>query len=316
MRWEGEVKHAELTPVRVWSKRDEGNFGGRSLFDEDNFLSHHGIPGMKWGVRTKEYVKKGYDTLKRRMAIQKMQRKAEAKAHYNEGYERGKRVAANTYFIKNKVQKVLDKKAEQKKERFTDKMVDKAFNKVLEKTGVEDSVRQYARQFGLEQHVDTGLNKARDMLKNLKDNQIDNLLDFMRTDKGKDLLQKAATFIGKGAYKVASVGELVAPYARKGLSYAGQAVKSGLKTGLKATGRGVVNTFKSGYKWARTGTVPISVQRMRNASRFISKYGRRASEYGQKAYDAAKVGMRSANTGLRAANNSLNDLLSRRLRRR
>ena len=296
MRWEGEVKHAELTPVRVWSKRDEGNFGGRSLFDEDNSLSHHGIPGMKWGVRTKEYVKKGYDTLKRRMAIQKMQRKAEAKAHYNEGYERGKRVAANTYFIKNKVQKVLDKKAEQNKERFTDKMVDKAFDKVLDKTGVGDTVKQYARQFGLEQYADMGLDKARDMLKRLKDGQIDRVYDFMWSDNGKDLLQKAATFIGKGAYKVASVGELAAPYARKGLSYAGQAAKSG----LKAAGRGVINAIKSGHRQPHTGN---------NTAHLIF-------EYGKKAFNAAQTGMRSANAGARAANNSLNDLLSRRLRRR
>ena len=194
MRWNSGVKHADLTPAQTWSVKDDGNFGGRSILTPDkNELTHFGIPGMKWGVRTKEYVKTGYNTLKRRQAILKMQRKAKAKAeaqaNFNEGYRRGQRFASNTNLIKNKVNKILKKKEEQNKERLSDRAVDKGTDLLLKKTSLGKTVKEY----GLDSYIPL----AKSFLKSRKDQGLDSLYDYMKTEDGQRKLQNVVTFLTK-----------------------------------------------------------------------------------------------------------------------
>lgn len=196
MRWESEVKFAELTPAQTWSKRDEGNFGGRSLLTQDqNGLSHYGIPGMRWGIKTKEYVKKGYNTIARRQAILKQKRKAEAKAQMEEGYRRGQRVAANTHFIKNRVNPILARKQELEhpKERLSDRAVDKVTDFALKKTGLDKEIKKNG--------LDAYLPMAKDFLKQMKDNKIDSIYYDLKTMAGQMRAQKFATFMTNGVYR-------------------------------------------------------------------------------------------------------------------
>ena len=300
MRWKSEVQNAELTPARTWSKRDEGNFGGRSLLTPDqNTLSHHGVPGMHWGVTTKEYVKKGYDTLKRRQAILKQKRQAEAKAQYEEGYRRGQRVASNTYFIKERVAAIMKKKKRQEEGSLSDRAVNKAVDYALKKTKLDKTAKQY----GLDQYIP----QAKDFLKNKKDEKLDDLYEYLQTENGQKKLTQFANFMGRGVSAFVSAGYSVARVARKGGQIARQVVKTGVKSAAKIAGSSV----KSGYKWLRignpTGAQKIK-QKVRTGEKFISKLGNASANTLQK-------GAQRAHSGARNAQKQLDQLLAKRRRR-
>lgn len=237
MRWESEVKHAELTPVRTWSKRDEGNFGGYSLLTPDqNTLSHHGVPGMKWGVTTKEYIKKGYNTLKRRQAILKQKRKAEAKAQFEEGYHRGQRVASNTHFIKDRVNDVLRRK-EGPKERLSDRAVDKGVDYALKKTGLDKTVKKY----GLDHYIPM----AKDFLKNKKDEKIEEFYESLGTEEGQERLQKFANFMARGTSLLLQGGSGVKRLASEG----GRLVRNAVGAKARSVAQKAKSSLKEGYRW-------------------------------------------------------------------
>ena len=226
MRWNSGVKHAELTPAQIWSVRDDGNFGGRSILTPDkNELTHFGVPGMKWGVRTKEYIKTGYNTLKRRQAILKMQRKAKAKAeaqtNFDEGYKRGQRVASNTNFIRKKVGKVLAIKEAQNKQSLSDRAVDKGTDLLLKKSGLGKTIKDY----GLESFIP----KAKDFLKSKKNQSIDSLYNYAKTKEGQEDIQKAVNYILTGNFK--AVGRAAGYRAKTAGVLAGKAIKTGVKEG-------------------------------------------------------------------------------------
>ena len=193
MRWESEVKHAELTPAQIWRFKADGNFGGHSLLTPDsNTLSHHGVPGMHWGITTKEYVKKGYNTIARRQAILKQKRKAEAKAQFEEGYHRGQRVAANSTLVKRRTDKVLERK-EGPKESLSDKAVSKATDFALKKSGLNKEIKKRG--------LDPFIPKAKDFLKQIKDEKLDSIYEDIQTEEGRVRLQRFATFMTKGVYQ-------------------------------------------------------------------------------------------------------------------
>lgn len=303
MRWKSEVKHAELTPARTWSKKDEGNFGGRSLLTPDlDSLAHYGVPGMRWGVKTKEYVKKGYDTLKRRQAILKMKRKAEAKAQYDEGYRLGQRAALNTHFVQKRVKIALDKKAAQNKQSFTDNAVDKGTDFLLKKSGLGKTIKDYG--------LDTYLPMAKNLLKNLKDKKLEDLYDTLKDEESRDKLVDtlnrflSGRIVRGGARAIYESGRAVRRYAPD----VGRAAGTAAKIGAKVAGAAV----KSGYKWLRTGE-PTGTQKIHNsvkaARQAISKYNRIAT-------NSLNQGSQYVHRGAKSAGRQLDRLLTKRPRRR
>lgn len=248
MRWNSKVEHAELTPAQTWRFKDDGNFGGRSLLTPDsNTLSHHGVPGMHWGIKTKEYVKKGYDTLKRRQAILKMKRKAEAKAQYDEGYNRGQRVASNTYFIKNKVNSVLKKKNEGEKQSFSDRVVDKATDFALKKSGLD----KIAKAYGLDAHIET----AKKFLKDKKDEGIDSIYELFEDEENQKRAQDALNRIltGKVMRSGVKIAESVGSAVRRNAPEIRRTIKRSAALAGKVAGRTALTAAKAGSKWLREG---------------------------------------------------------------
>lgn len=220
MRWESEVKHDKLTPAHTWSKRDEGNFGGRSLLtDQNGTLAHFGVPGMKWGVKTKEYVKTGYNTLARRRAILKQKRKAEVKAQFEEGYHRGQRVAANSTLVKRRADKVLERK-EGPKESLSDRAVSKATDYALKKYGLDKEIKKRG--------LDPFMAMAKDFLKQIKDEKLDSIYEDFQTEEGRVRLQRFATFMTKGVYQ-------------RGHSISQLAQHGGRRAVVKAVGKATLN---------------------------------------------------------------------------
>ena len=303
------MKHAELTPAQTWRLKSDGNFGGRSLLTPDpDTLAHYGVPGMRWGIKTQEYVKKGYNTLKRRQAIQKMKRKAEAKAQYDDGYNRGQRVASNTYFIKKKVAAVLEKKEAKTnpKQSLTDRAVDKGADFLLKKSGLDE----IAKAYGLDAHLET----AKNFLKDQKNKGIDGIYDWLKDgdnqQKAQDILNRILTgrIVGGGLRRLGQAGsDLIdrAPDVRR-------AIGRGAVSAAKAALRGIRSGARSGARWIRDG----GYDRIRNA---INTAGNAANSAGNRilrgAYNVADQLNRSANYAHRHArrgHDALHRMLSRR----
>ena len=265
------------------------------LTPDQDTLSHHGVPGMRWGVTTKEYVKKGYNTLKRRQAILKQKRKAEAKAQYEEGYHRGQRVASNLWFVKDRANAILKKKREQEEGSLSDRAVSKAADYVLKKTKLDKKAKEY----GLDQYIP----KAKDFLKDKKNDLLDNVYEYIQTENGQIRLQKIANLLARGVSVSARAGSEVARAASKGGKIARKAVKSA----AKAAGSGI----KAGYKWLREGD-PSGAEKIhrkvRSGEKVISKYGNAASE-------AFSKSVQSIHRGAKSAHKQMNQLLAKRHRR-
>lgn len=302
MRWESKVKYAELAPAQTWSIRDEGNFGGFSLLTPDaDVLSHHGVPGMHWGITTKEYVKKGYNTIARRQAILKQKRKAEAKAQFEEGYKHGQRVASDTYFIKKKVGGVLARKEAKNKQSFSDRIVDKGTDFVLKKSGLDKMAKEYG--------VDAFLPKAKDFLKEQKDKGLDQIYDMLKDEEGQKKIQEALNYVltGRVTKGVVKATSAVVSSTKRNAPKVGKTIGRG----IKASGKTVLSGVKAGYRYLSTGE-PTGAQRIhdkiRNAEKMISKAGNTAA-------NAISKGAKATHRGARNAQRQLDNLLARRRRR-
>lgn len=300
MRWEGKAKHDKLTPAHTWSKRDEGNFGGRSLLTDQNELIHEGVPGMRWGVITKKYVKKGYNTIARRRAILKQKRKAEAKAQFEEGYHRGQRVASNSYFIKNKVSTVLDRKKREQEGSLSDRAVSKATDFALKKSGVDKQLKKYG--------LDVYIPRAKDFLKQMKDQGLDKIYEDLQTEKGQARLQKYVNFMARGVSKSIGAGQIAARLAGKGGRIARKAIGAGIRSAAKASG----STVKSGYKWLREGN-PSGARRIHDK---VNAFEKTLSKYGNTAANMISKGSQKTHQGAKYAQRQLDRLLTKRPRRR
>lgn len=311
MRWESNVKHAELTPVRTWSKKDEGNFGGRSLLTPySDELTHHGVLGMRWGVQTKEYIKKGYNTLKRRQAILKMKRKAEIKARFQEGYERGQRVAANTHFIKNDVSKILAKKEAPKKQSITDRAVDKGTDFILKKSGLEEMAKAYG--------LDAFIPKAKDFLKARKNDGIGMIYNLLRDPTNQQKLQNAlnsvlTSRIARSAAR--PISEFGSAIRRNAPDISARAIARGVKTAARAVGRGAVSGAKSGYRWLREGGARKVYSSVRSFNNTMSDYGRTLSRAESFVSTQMQRSVRFARQNSKNGYRALKGLLSKRPRR-
>ena len=316
MRRESARRYLAGPSAPVWGAQKEFGYGegpildqkphktNSTLYSSEDELAHYGIPGMKWGVRAKEYVAKGYNTMARRLAINKMKRKAAAKAEaqkqFNEGYQRGQKVASNTYFIKNRVADVLRRKQEKEEGSRSDRAVDKATDYILKKTKLD----QKAKEYGLDAYIPA----AKDFLKDRKNDFIDKIYDDLQTEDGQKRAQKVANFLGRSVSASISVGESAGRLALKGSKAVAKVAKSGVKSTAKFAGKSVA----SGYKWLRTGN-PSGAKRIHNrvraAEQLLSKYGNKASEL-------FTEGAKQVHRGARASHKGLNALLARRYRRR
>lgn len=315
MRRESTRRYLAGPSAPVWGAQKEFGYGEgpildrspkrtcETLYSSDDELAHYGIPGMKWGVRAKEYVAKGYNTMARRLAIKKMQRKAaakeEARRQFEEGYQRGKKVVANSYFIKRRVDDTLRQKREQEEGSASDRAVDKATDWALKKTGLD----KMAKNYGLDAYIPM----AKNFLKSKKDELVDNIIDGLQTEEGQQRLQKVANFLGRGVSASISVGTGIASAAKSGGRIAAKAARSGLKAAARFAGE----STKSGYRRLREGD-PNGAQkiheRMRMAEQLLSKYGNIAA-------DILSESMKQLHKGAHGAHNNLNTLLAKRYRR-
>lgn len=219
MRWENDIDYLPEASAQSWSKRSDGNFGGMPILElnvygrnpirqdisaENESLSHFGIPGMHWGVTTKEYIKKGYNTLARRQAILKRQRQAKAKEeqrrNFEEGYRRGQKKASNTYYVKNRVQEILDRKKLQEEGTLSDRLVRKGFKKTLKNKSFNkavDKINESTQEYGIDAKKLIRENGEAFLL-TAKNIAVDTVINGMRSEKGQARLQNVATFITTG----------------------------------------------------------------------------------------------------------------------
>lgn len=293
MKWESNSGYLPVPSEKEWGITKESGFGGKSILDASNDeLMHYGVPGMRWGVRAKEYVSK-------KIASYKSNRQAEKRRQIAEGYEQGRRAASNTYFIKKRVAKILSDKRKQeeaKKGSFVDRTIDKGFDKAADKIGIGDMLKG----FGLDE-------KAKDFLKDFKNQKVDAAYDWMQTDKGKKHLQNVANFIGKSTSKAIGAGRKAAPYVKKGAESAGRALSKAGKQVAKTAAKSV----KAGYKWLHEGN-PSGSQKIKMG---VKQFEQAMSKYLGKGADAIAKSASYSHKGARSAHESLGKLLSKRPRR-
>lgn len=308
MRWENQNGSFSVPSAPAWGAQKEFGYGEGPILDRcsncsSDELSHYGIPGMKWGVRAKEYVKTGYNTMARRMAIQKMQRKAAAKAEarrqYDEGYHRGQRVMSNTRLIQRRSDRVLDRKYDGAKESFSDRMVSKGFDKLFKKADLEKT----ARKMGFSKHtIETAKTASKNLLKRLKDKKLDDLYDYIQTDDGKEKLQKAVNFISKGTARAINAGVKAAPEVRRAVRSVGRGAK-----------KLVSDSARKSLQAIREGKHRKAAQRTREKTNRVRETVSKRLNQGA---NVLEKGAQYAHKGAHAAQRNLDQLLKKRPGRR
>lgn len=311
MRWENQNGSFSVPSAPVWGTQKEFGYGEGPILDRSpdcssDELLHYGIPGMKWGVRAKEYVKTGYNTMARRMAIQKMQRKAAAKAtaqrQFNEGYQHGQRAASNTHFIRSRSERMLSKKHEGEKESLLDRGIGKGVGIAFKKLDLEKT----AREMGFsKQAISTAKTAATNLMKNLKDQKLDELYDWIQTDNGKEKLQKAVTFISKGTARAVYASSKAAPKIGRASRQAARMVGSGAKKLITASA-------KKSLQAIREGRHRRAAQRTKDKANRIRQTVSKRLNQGANALDK---GAQYAHKGAHAAQRGLDQLLKKRPRR-
>jgi len=219
-----------------------------SCLSKENYLCHYGIPGQKWGVITKEYEKKGYNTGPRASIARKRRyRQQQYEFYKKEGRERGNQVGekwfSSTYDKIRKQEAAKQSQAEQ--ERKPD-VIDKTMEKVTDHLGLR-AYSDMASSFIKQQ----AQNAATNWIKDVKNRR-----------KLASILQKPLGVAGKG---IASVMGNTGKYAKAALKGTAKYTFKGAKFIGKQTGKAVVSTAK----WLHNGGSKKIVNAISQGSKFI-----------------------------------------------
>lgn len=301
MRWESANGYRPRETARTWSIQDSGSFGERPVLDRDyreladpvgnDILMHYGVPGMKWGVITKEYIKKGYDTAKRRLAIQKMQRQAENRAAYEAMYRKGQNAARGTAFYSNKVNPILRERARQEKKNQPDL--------------IERSVKKLADKYGLGAYAKL----ASDKIKELGQNKIYDILHDAEKVKA---LQRGADAVGKGGGWLLSKGVQAAPHVKRGLTKAADYAYEGTRKVVTGTPKLLAKGAVSATRWLKNGGAAKIQRVMVRASSIITKYDNYSTKALYAANTYASKGSKILSLAVRRGSKALRALLRSR----
>ena len=203
-------------------------------------LSHHGILGQKWGIRR---FRDKFGALTQ-----------EGKERYADYYRAGQRTASDLFFIKKKVDKVLERKEEKEKEVSEDPTAK-----------IKDFIKTQ------------GINKFK---------------EFVETDKGKETIQKGSDALTKITSFVFKKGYQADPYIREGAKKVYSHAKEGAKVAGKAALKGSIKALKTLKKAAPSVLnaalsapkyIDKSVNIINNVAKKSSRILKTASNTGSKA---------------------------------
>lgn len=338
MRWESDNGYSPVPTAKVWGARKDYSFGGRPFLDgsseirgsfiyasEDN-LMHYGIKGQTHGIRrfqnedgslTREgRIRYGKNSIKSfvssKISDYKKQRKAEQLKNFEEGRRRGQRAASRSYFVKNKVAKILSEKQrreDSQKGSFIDRKIDSGFDKVVSKTGLEDTI--LGMGFNKEM-VDMAKSAGKNAIKAFKDKKIDDLKQWAVSDEGRAKLEKASDFVQRSSSKAFKVAQKAAPHIKSGLQKSARAMVKGGSEAAKATSKAASKAIYAGRKWLHSGN-PSRYERAKHAT---SDFIKTAAKTLSNSPKVIKKTAEYAHVGAKATHKTLNDLLTKRPRRR
>ena len=314
MLWESEnVSHQAAVPGMRWGvTREDANkkhsipniqngstkqsyrsaYGYRKTSQMDDFLMHYGVPGMKWGVITKEYIKKGLRSLG--APPSKKVREKQRNADYNFGYNLGKRRAERSDIIQSRVKRI---QAQWKKDHPDPDIVDRLVKKGMDNFGLG----AYSQQVS----------------KKLKDTASDKALDYLKTQKGQATANAAANALAK---PLAALLRKTAPGAQKLADKLRNLPKSSLKAswkGAKALPRILKSAQGKTIKWLRFGGPERLQKGAKKVAQLLGKYGSLAADNLDKvavfAEKGAQYGGRTVYKALNIGTAALLKLMRRRL---
>ena len=266
---------------------------------EDQYLMHYGVPGMQWGVITKEYKPVAFDKRHNRKKKQPTQQELYLQARARKS---GRDVGDNLFWQArhNKEQRVkaAQAKANPKQPDIVDKTVKKGFD-----------------HFGLGAYSEMASNFLKDQAQNSALNYVKGLAGkgptYVKGSKAlTKILAKPAGAAAKASYALAN--KISVKNALKG---GGKLIK-GLAKGTWKSGKAI----KRGIQWLENGgysRIRSHVVKLRNGAHFISKYAKTAvsflSKTGSSGAKLGREGIRSgANMVMNGARSLLNILRKRR----
>ena len=267
--------------------------------DQDNrFLMHHGVPGQRWGVITKEYQKVGYDHRYdhtqfkngQAQAVLNMKRRRQAQRYQEEQYRRraavfGRRVGDNFFWQARHNEEVRRREAQKQKEPKKPDIIDKTIEKA-------------ADYFGVKEYSQLASNFLKDQAKNLAIDQVKGLANkgvtyIKGTKVLGTILSLPAKILGKPIAKAANVAANAmdpANVVKNGAKFVGKTAKAVAWDAPKMLHKGVKWLENGGYKKLKNIAQTIS-----NGTKFVAKYAGMASNFLSK---VTAAGSRLASLGI------------------
>lgn len=260
--------------------------------DQDNqYLEHHGVPGQKWGVITKEYQKVGYDhrydhtqfknrqsqavvKMKRRKMAQEYERRRNRELAYRNG-----QMVGDNFFYKARYNEQKRQQTEERKRNPKPDIIRRTVDKI-------------ADQFGLKEYSEMASDFIKDQAKNAT-------MDYLAKNANKGPVQIAGTkLLGQILGKPVNI---VAKPIAKGAEIASEALKpkNAMKNGAKFIGKtakvvawDAPKTIGKGFKWLKNVGYPKArthAHRLRNGAFFLVQNARKATSFLAKATSKAST---------------------------